>query len=160
MRCLLIDWMRALLKRGVGDESDLAAGEADRAVALRADRHRHQGDGDLFTGCQQLIHLALGRGDLGAADGAHLLGQCDQVIGRIAHGADDDHDLVAALLRRHRPPGGAMNAFGVGDAAAAEFLYDQPMLGGPLEFSLDGPAMSRRAGEGDYREWRAILNAG
>ena len=44
------------------------------------------------------------------------------MIGLVAHGADDHHDLVALLLRANRFTGGGENLLAVGNAGAAEFL--------------------------------------
>ena len=80
-------------------DADLAAGEADRLVAQRVDRHRHQRDAHLLAGREEHVHLA-GRRVVG-----DLLGQVDQDVGLLAHRADDHHDLVALLLGTNRPPG-------------------------------------------------------
>ena len=95
-----------------------AAGEAHRLVPERMDRHRHQRDAHLLAGREQHVHLA-GRRVVG-----DLLGEVDQVVGLVAHRADDHHDLVAVLLGANRPPGGRLNLFRIGDARAAEFLND------------------------------------
>ena len=94
------------------------------SLPLGMDRHRHQGDGDLLAGGQELVHLPLGRRAV-AADAAC---QCDEIVGGVAHGADDDDDLVALLLGRDGPAGGLVNPLRVGNAAAAEFLNDQAQV--------------------------------
>ena len=51
--------------------------------------------------------------------------QIDQLVGAVAHGADDHHDLIALLLRADRLAGGREDLLAVGHAGAAEFLHDQ-----------------------------------
>ena len=51
---------------GVGDHADLAAGETDGGVSLGVEGHGDKGDGDLFARREELVHLALGRGDFAA----------------------------------------------------------------------------------------------
>ena len=123
---LLVDRLDAGLgERRVGDEPDLPAGEADRLVALGVDGHGHQCDGDLLAGGEELVHLAFGRVFVAPAERADVFGELDQVVGRVAHGGDDDDDLVALFLGRDGPAGGAVDALGVGDTGAAEFLDDE-----------------------------------
>ena len=124
MRCLLMDWMRALLKRVVGDQADLPAGEADGLVALGMDGHGHQGDCDLLAGGQELVHLALRRGDFLAVVGADLRRQVDQIIRGVAHGADDDDDLMPGCLGQRSALARQVDAACVGDAGAAKLLND------------------------------------
>ncbi len=111
-----------MLKSVVGDQADLAAGEADGLVALGVDGHGHQGDGDLLAGGQKLVHFPLGR------VGADFLGEFDEIVGGIAHGRDDDANLVAFHLGGDGAVGGAMDFLGIRDAGAAEFLDDQTHL--------------------------------
>ena len=53
-----------------------------------------------------------------------LLGQVDQYIGLMAHGANDHHDLVALLLGTDGTARGRPHLFRISDARAAEFLND------------------------------------
>jgi hypothetical protein len=89
-------------------------------VALRVERHGHEGDRDLLTGREELVHLAL-RWRAALTD---RVGEIDEVVGGLAHRADDDADLVALFLRGDRPPGGLVDPLGVRDARAAKLLYD------------------------------------
>ena len=61
------------------------------------------------------------------ADGVALTfaGQLDQLVGLVAAGADDHHDLVAGPLGRHGPRGRRPNLRRIRDARPAEFLNDQ-----------------------------------
>lgn len=93
-------------------------------MALGADGHGDEGDGDLFAGDEELVHFAFGRGYGLAAIGADLGGEVDEVVGGVAHGGDDDDDLVAALFGGDGASGGFMDAFGGGDGGSAEFLND------------------------------------
>jgi hypothetical protein len=47
-----------------------------------------------------------------------------QLIGGITHGADDGDYLVAGFMRGADPPRDYLNAIGIGNGAAAVFLYD------------------------------------
>ena len=51
-----------------------------------------------------------------------LLGHGQELVGRLAHGGDDDGDLVALALRAHDPLGHFTQFLHAGDAAAAVFL--------------------------------------
>ena len=52
------------------------------------------------------------------------LGQVDQHVGVVAHGADDHHHLVPFVLRADRLAGRGQDLLAVGNARAAEFLHD------------------------------------
>ena len=104
--------------RAVSDDADLRAGEADRLVAQRVDGHGHEGHAHLLARGEQHVHLA-SRGLVG-----DLPGQIDEHVGVVAHGADDDHDLVALLLGANGLAGGGQDFLAVGHARAAEFLHD------------------------------------
>ena len=58
MRSVSIFWMRALVCVRIGDDADLAAGEADGRLAQVLDGHRHQGDRFLLARGQQHVHFA------------------------------------------------------------------------------------------------------
>ena len=84
--------MRALVWDAVGDDADLPAGEADRLHAQRLDGHRHQRDRPARRSRGACPSRAA------AACSVISLGQVDQLVGRVAAGADDDDDLVPAAL--------------------------------------------------------------
>ncbi len=102
--------------RAVGADADLCTGEADGFGTERLDGHRHQRHADLLAGRKEHVHFA-GVGAIG-----DLPGQIDQMIGLMAHRADDHHDLVALLLGANRFAGGGENFLAIGNAGAAEFL--------------------------------------
>jgi hypothetical protein len=59
---------------------------------------------------------------------ADLAGQIDEQVGLLAHGADDHDDLVALFLGLNGTAGRGPDFISVGNASAAEFLYDQTHL--------------------------------
>ena len=96
----------------VGDDAGLAASEADRVAAALANRHRQQRHRDALAG-EQHVQLA----PVGV--GGDLLGQRQQVVGRISHGGNHDHDIVAELPRPHDPLCDLPQPFNVRHTAAA-----------------------------------------
>jgi hypothetical protein len=95
--------------RAVGDHARLRPGERPRLHAEVRDRHRQQRHRDPFPGGEQHVKLARGR------QRAHLVGQVNELIGRIPHRGDRHHDLVAALARLHDPLRDPFDAVGVGN---------------------------------------------
>jgi hypothetical protein len=53
-----IDWMRALVKGGIGLDRDLPAGVGHGFLADRQQRHRQQADGHLFASRGNHVQLA------------------------------------------------------------------------------------------------------
>jgi hypothetical protein len=108
-----------LAVRRVGDDPDLAPGEADRVDAAIVERHRHECRGDALTGGEQHVHLAAGlrRGN--------RVGERDQVVGGLAHRRDDHHDVVAVASRDRHVLGTGADAIGVGHRGAAVLLDEQ-----------------------------------
>ena len=53
-----------------------------------------------------------------------LLGEVDEIVGLVAHRADDHHHLIALLLGANRLAGPPQDLLRIGDAGAAEFLND------------------------------------
>ena len=100
----------------VGDEAGLAAGEAVGRHAEVVERHAQQRGGLALAGGDEHVHLAA-RPDLG-----HLAGEPDQLVGLLAHGADDDDDVVAAALGARDVVGDLPDALRVGDGGPAELL--------------------------------------
>jgi hypothetical protein len=78
----------------VGDDAGLRPREADGRHAAGVERHGQQRHGDALARGEQHVQLAPG-GVLG-----DLLGQGQEVVGRVAHGGDDDHHVLARGLRR------------------------------------------------------------
>ena len=81
--------------------------------------HRQQGDGHLFAGGQQHVHLPLRRI---AVDGASLGGE---FIGGVAHGRHHDHEVIAVFLASGDALGNGLNALNAANGGAAEFLHQQ-----------------------------------
>ena len=115
----------------------ICAGQADRLVAQRRDRHRHQRHAHLLAGRQQHVHFAGGRlvGD--------FLGQVDQQIGVLAHGADDHDDLVAFQLGANGFSGRGEDLLAIGHAGAAKLL-DDDRHGGKRDLGLSDWRSLRR----------------
>ena len=57
--------------------------------------------------------------------GRDVVGQADQVVGELAHGRDDDDDVIAGGARPRHVIGHGADAIGVADGRAAELLNDQ-----------------------------------
>ncbi len=100
----------------VGDDAALRAGEADRVGAARVDGDGQQRHGDPLARRDEHVELAPRR------LGRHALGQLEQPVGGLAHRADDDHDVVARLLRGHDPVGHGADLLHVGDRRATVLL--------------------------------------
>ena len=80
--------------------------------------HAQEGHGDPLAGADQHVVLA---GRLDAADG---VGQADQVVGRLAHGAHHGHHLGALAPGAGDVIGHGADAVGVADRGPSEFLDD------------------------------------
>jgi hypothetical protein len=96
-----------LAVRGVGDDPGLGSGERTCGVAEVGDRHGQEGHRDPLTRGEEHVHLTTG------GKGAHLLGQVEQLVRRVAHGGDHDTDLVAGLACLDDPPRNALDALGI-----------------------------------------------
>ena len=104
---------------GVGDDPDLAAGEAHGVDAEVGERHAQQRHRHPLAGGQQHVHLAARQGL------RDVVGELDQVVGRLAHRRHGDHDVVAVPLRERDVLGDGPHPVGVGDRRAAELLDDE-----------------------------------
>ncbi len=104
---------------GVGDNPGLAAGEGVCRHAEVVQGHGQQGHGLALAGGDEHVHLPA------RAGGRHLGGQIEQLVGLLAHGADDHDDLVAAPPGPGHVVGHAAYAIGVGDRGAPELLHEQ-----------------------------------
>ncbi len=93
----------------VGADTGLRSGERDSLDALGLQRHGHQRAAHVLTGGQQQVHLARigfvgdGRGQLG------------EMVGGIAHGADDDHQVRAIAAIPRDAAGDVADALGVSE---------------------------------------------
>ena len=103
---------------GVGAQAGLLAREGERPDAQRVDRHRQEGHRYPLARGQEDVHFAR-RGLVG-----DLVGQIDELVGRVPHGRHDDDDVVARLPGLHDPAGDAFDGGGVRDGRTTEFLDD------------------------------------
>src|SRR4029079_19426246 len=117
---------------GVGDDPGLAAGERDRLVAEIVDRHRGQGTGDSLPDGNQHVELTRLRG------GRDLVGEANELVGRVAHRREDGDDACPPPVGGHDPCGNILQLLRVADGRAAELHHDGAGAGG------------RVAGDGGY----------
>ena len=102
----------------VGDDAHLAPGEGGRLDAQLGQRHAQEGHGDPLPGADQHVVLT------GRLDAAHAVGQPDEVVGRLAHGAHHGHHLDALPAGAGDVVGHGADAVGVADRGTPEFLDD------------------------------------
>jgi hypothetical protein len=104
--------------RGVGEHTNLSAGETDRFFAKFMDGHRHKRHRFLFARRQQHVHLAWSRlaGD--------FFGKIDKFVGLVPSRAHDDDDVVSFAFRFHRATGCAADFFGIGHTRATKLLHN------------------------------------
>ena len=127
----------------VGADADLRSGEAHRLVAGGLDRHREQGHADLLAGGEEHVHLA------GARSVGDLLGEVDEDVGLVAHGADHDDHLVARPVPRDRLVGGRLDLGCIGDTGAAELLHDEGHLIRSVSKRCQPPNLGKPANPGN-----------
>ena len=103
----------------VGRDAGLGAGQADRRDAERVEGHRQERGALVLAGREEHVELARVRlvGDRG--------GQGEELVGRVAHRADDDDELRAGCPLAGDPPGDALDPVRPGDRRAAELLDDE-----------------------------------
>jgi hypothetical protein len=78
----------------LGDDAELRAGHRNGFAPHLVERHRHERNRNLLAGRQQRVILAPVRRL------RHLIGQLDQIVGRVAHRRNDDDN--GTLRRRAR----------------------------------------------------------
>jgi hypothetical protein len=103
----------------VGDDPDLAPREGRRVHAEVGQRHDQQRHGDALPGADEHVVFAWRLG------GAHGIGQVDEVVGGLAHGADHGHHVGALPARAGDVVCHGTDPVGVADRGAPEFLDDQ-----------------------------------
>ena len=113
----------AVLARG--HHPGLRPGERACAPALGVDRHGEQGVGDPLAGRQEHVELPRRRARV------DLHREVGQLVGGVAHGGGDDHDVVAVLAGAHDPLGHPADALRVLDGRAAVLLDDECHRDGP-----------------------------
>jgi hypothetical protein len=118
---------------GVGDDAGLAAGVRGGVDAEVGQRHAQQGHRDALAGAEQHVDLA------GRLDGADVGRQPDQLVGRLAHGADHDHDVVSGTPGAGHVVGHGPDAVGVGDRGSTELLHHERHGGQGYSEPCGGP---------------------
>ena len=103
----------------VGGHARLPAGEGYRRAPQLVKGHAQQGNGNLFAGGQQHIHLPRRRR---RADLRRFL---QQFIGGIPLGRYDDHHILSIAPGFFRNGGGVEQPLCIGHRCAAKFQYDQ-----------------------------------
>ena len=101
---------------GVGQEAGLATGERLGVDSDVVEGQAQQGHGLAFTGRNEHVHLAT------RLDGRDLTSKAQQLVGLLAHGRHDEHDLVAAPDGAGDVIGHLAYALRICDRGAAEFL--------------------------------------
>ena len=100
----------------VGLDAGLEAEQRHSRDAQLVQRHRHEGGRDALTGGEQLVQLA------GGGIFRHPGGQAEQPVGRVAHRADHDDDVVSRPLAGGHPPSRPLDPSRGTQGAAAELL--------------------------------------
>ncbi len=127
------------------DDPGLAAGEADGLLAAGMNGDGEERHGDALAGRHEHVELAAGR--LGGAAGAALgdgAREGEEAVCGLAHGADDDHDVVPRALGGDDAVRDLSELCDIGDGGAAVFLDDDAHAanlaqgGGHGELSTDG----------------------
>jgi hypothetical protein len=88
----------------------------------------------------------------------HLLGQLDQLVGRVAHRRDDPDDPAPGQTGGDEPGGDPADLVGVGDGGAAELHHDDS-AGSGLRFRLGHQAMVSRMAAISARVVRGLTMA-
>ncbi len=135
----------------VGADPGLGAGQADRRDAERVEGHRHERRALVLAGREE--HVELARVGLVGDRG----GEAEELVGRVAHRADDDDEIRAGRPLAGDPPGDALDPVRPGDRRAAELLHDEGGLhqGGIVAAGLGAPACAELTrGLQDVREDR------
>ena len=102
-----------------GSDARLRPAEADGGVALRAQAHRHQRARAQFAGGEQNVELA----PVGVV--RHLAGERDELVGGVAHGADDGDHAVPAVPSPRDARRRVLNLIRIGERTAAVLLHNQ-----------------------------------
>ena len=122
----------------------------------RVQRHREQRHRDALAGRQQHVELAP-RGVLG-----HLVGEGQQLVRRVPHGGDDDHDVLAGRARRRDAVGHAADVLDVRDRRAAVLLDDDRHRARSLAVRSRRPpndivaAVAEPAAARAFRTWQSL----
>ena len=103
----------------VGPDARLGSGQRDRVHAERLERHRDERAAHVLASREEQVHLARVRlvGDGGR--------ERDEVVGGIAHRADDDHEVGAVAAVSGDSTRDVPDALGIGERGAAVLLDDE-----------------------------------
>ena len=115
----------------VGDDAYLATRETDGVDADSGQSHTHQSHRDAFASGEQHVEFS---GWLHRRD---IVGEFDQVVGRLTHGRNHDDHIVAVALGEGHMFGHGTDTFRVGDRSASVFLDNECHKG--VRLPLDGP---------------------
>ncbi len=115
--CAHLDDLRLPVHR-VGDDPGLRAGERDRLVAEVVDHHRRERARDPLADRDEHVELARVR------RGGDLVGEVEQLVGRVPHRGQDADDAMALLARGDEPRSDALQLVRVTDGGAAELHHD------------------------------------
>ena len=108
---------------GVRDDPGLRAGERDRLVPEIVDHHRGERAGDSFADRDEHVELPRMRRV------RHLVGEVEQLVGRVPHRREHADDAVALLTGGDEPCRDALQLLGVADGGAAELHHDRAEAG-------------------------------
>ena len=111
--------MRARPWLRVRADAGLRPGQRDGLDARGLERHGHERAADVLAGGEQQVHLARVRV---VRDGG---GQLEQVVGRVAHGADDDDEVAAVATVSRDARGDVADALSIRKRGAAVLLDDE-----------------------------------
>ena len=134
-----LDDLRLAVHR-VGDDPGLRAGERDRLVAEVVDHHRRERARDPLADRDEHVELARVRRR------RDLVGELEQLVGRVAHRREDADDAVALLARRDEPRRDAFSRSGSPTEVPPNFITTVPS-GGALRVGVDrgnGLVLGRR----------------
>ena len=104
---------------GVGDDPRLGSRQRDRLVAEVVDHHRRERARDPLPDRDEHVELARVGG------GRDLVGEVEQLVGRVAHRGEDADDAMPVLACGHEPRRDALQPLGVADGGAAELEHER-----------------------------------
>jgi hypothetical protein len=117
--CPLFSVSRMRPVHGVGDDARLLARVGLGLHAQVVDRHRQERHGDALARGEEDVELPLGR------ERGDLLGEVEELVGGVAHGAHHDDHVVARSLGFGDPLRDALYAACVPDRGSTVLLHDE-----------------------------------
>ncbi len=130
----------------VGGDPGLSPGERDRRNAQGVQRHRDESGALMLARREKHVELARIRV---VGDGA---GKGEELVGRIAHRRDDDHQVAAGRPLTGDTRGDAPDPVGVGYGRATELLHDERFRHGGHSISRRQPVPTPRGGTAGLAE--------